>query len=264
MNRIDSAQNAHLRWVKSLIKDAATRRAEGLCVLEGAHLCLSYRELGNKPMYVLIDADRQADPDCLIAVQGLEPQRCALVPSALMSRCSSLNTSPGILFVVKTPVLPPLLATPTHAVMLDRIQDPGNLGTLIRNCVAFGVPDLLLSKGCASAWAPKVLRAAQGAHFSLRIHEECELIALVKAAQTPVIATVLHEALPLMDTALPPQAIWMFGNEGGGLDDALTQMASLRLTLPLPEGVESLNVGVFSALCLYEQGRQHSQPRKLQ
>ena len=261
MNRIDSAQNTRLRWVKNLLKTADLRREQGLCVLEGAHLCQSYRERGHEPVYALIDVARQTDPGCQAAVHGLDVQRCALVGSSLLARTSSLNTSPGVIFVAPVPALPRLETPPDHAVMLDRIQDPGNLGTLIRNCVAFGIPALLLSKGCVSAWAPKVLRAAQGAHFALRIHEECDLIALTAAARTPVIATVLQEARPLSATPLPPQALWLFGNEGTGLDSDLARAATLRLTLPLHTGVESLNVGVFSALCLYEQRRQHPQPQ---
>lgn len=145
-----------------------------------------------------------------------------------------------------------------NSLWLDRVQDPGNVGTLLRTAAAAGIQHAYLSAGCAAAWSGKVLRSAQGAHFVLTIYEgvnfqtECERLSI------PLVATALHDANSLYETPLPEKCVWIFGNEGQGVDAQLLAQASLRVFIPQQPNVESLNVAVASGICLFEQRRQHS------
>src|SRR5690606_18830011 len=110
---------------------------------------------------------------------------------------------------------------------------------------------------CASAWSPKVLRSAQGAHFVMTIYEHADLAALRSRLAVPLIATALEGAQSLYDTALPAECAWVFGNEGQGVDAALLVQADLRVFIPQIAEVESLNVAVAAGVCLFEQRRVH-------
>jgi TrmH family RNA methyltransferase len=143
--------------------------------------------------------------------------------------------------------------------LLDQVQDPGNVGTVLRTAVAVGLEAVYLTPGCASVWSQKVLRSAQGAHFSIQIHEQVDGVALLEKAALPVLVTSLGpDAQDLYESSLPDQGIWVFGNEGQGVSPALLTKANQCLFIPQAPGVESLNVAIATALCLYEQRRQHS------
>jgi TrmH family RNA methyltransferase len=125
--------------------------------------------------------------------------------------------------------------------------------------VAVGLEAVYLTPGCASVWSQKVLRSAQGAHFSIQIHEQVDGMALLEKAALPVLVTSLGpDTQDLYESSLPDQGIWVFGNEGQGVSPALLAKANQRLFIPQAPGVESLNVAIATALCLYEQRRQHS------
>ena len=130
------------------------------------------------------------------------------------------------------------------------------MGTILRTCAATGVRRVFTSPGTAWCWSPKVLRAAMGAHFHVDLHEsvawhEIETrVAVAVRAATPGVASALW------DTDLRPPAIWLFGQEGAGLAPELLARAGQRVLIPQSDAVESLNVGVAAALCLYEQVRQ--------
>ncbi len=179
------------------------------------------------------------------------------VPENLYERVSSLDQGVGVLFVISTPKSeePPVLKT--DALLLDAIQDPGNVGAMLRTAAAAGVSDIYLSAGSASVWSPKVLRAGMGAHFTLTIHEGVDLKTLVSSAGIPVVATSLTATETLYQKDLTAPHAWLFGNEGAGVSDELLKLCEKNaIIIPQTDGVESLNVAAATAVCLFEQRRQ--------
>ena len=142
------------------------------------------------------------------------------------------------------------------AVMLDNLQDPGNLGSILRSAAAAGVEYVFCSRGTAFAWSPKVLRAGMGAHFLLKIFENADLDELIRKARVPVLATSSHADKLLYEIDLKSPVAWLFGHEGKGVSAELLALASYRVAIPHRGAVESLNVAASAAVCLFEQVRQ--------
>ena len=139
--------------------------------------------------------------------------------------------------------------------MLDRIQDPGNVGAILRSAAAFGFAQVLALVGTAALWAPKVVRAGMGAHFGLRLIEG------VDAAQLGELAVPIFGTSPRADQridafALPWPCAWAFGHEGQGLSATVAAQCRAMLRIPQPGGEESLNVAAAAAICLYESARR--------
>jgi TrmH family RNA methyltransferase len=133
--------------------------------------------------------------------------------------------------------------------LLEGVQDPGNVGAIIRSAAAFGVGTVILDRQCADAWSPKVLRAGQGGHFTLAIELTDKL--LVAVGDRRLICTVVAGGTPLREASLGGRIAWAFGAEGAGLSAAVLAEAAERVTIPMAGG-ESLNVAAAAAICLYE------------
>jgi len=243
---------------KQLFKwqSSAGRRDEPV-LLEGVHLCEAYLALGLQPQFALFDHARIEEPQLARLITQLPDQVCCTLSGSLLGNLSNVDTDQGVLFVVK-PSNPPLPEKLTgNMLWLDRIQDPGNVGTLLRTAAAAGVTRVLASTGTAALWSPKVLRSGQGVHFGLRLHEHVDLVAATRQLEVPLIVTTLGEATDLFNSTLPPQAAWVFGHEGQGVSQALVDLATYRLKIEHAKTVESLNVTAAAAICLFEQRRQH-------
>ena len=244
---------------KSLLRTAghAGRRGEP-ALLEGVHLCQAWLQHAGPPALAVFDAERADRPELAALLGGLPPERVALLEPRLLRSLESVDAGQGVLFAVDPP-RPALPARLDRAcVWLDRIQDPGNLGTLLRTAAAAGISQAYLSPGCAGAWSPKVLRGAQGAHFAMRLYEDCDLAALHARLRVPLIATALDDARSLYDEPLPRECAWLLGNEGQGVAAELLGLADRRVFIPQAAGVESLNVAAAAAICLFEHRRQSS------
>lgn len=140
--------------------------------------------------------------------------------------------------------------------MLDAIQDPGNVGTIIRSAAAAGADAVLLSAQCADAWAPRTLRAAMGAHFALAIHVRCDLERVARNFEGRVIAAAGQGGAAPHELSLLGSIALVFGSEGAGLSEPLAKVAHAVTSIPLARGVESLNVGAAAAIILFERARQ--------
>jgi TrmH family RNA methyltransferase len=145
-------------------------------------------------------------------------------------------------------------------VVLDRLQDAGNVGTILRCASAFGFRQVLAIKGTAALWSPKVLRAGMGAHFGLHLVESVSE-ADVATLRIPVLTTSSHEG-PFLHALqkngdLPRLCAWVFGHEGQGVSDSLMNLASHRVRISQPGGEESLNVGTAAAICLHASATTH-------
>lgn len=259
MRLIESRDNAIYKRVSKLARDKREQLQGAQYVwLEGIHLCQMWLEHKGQPELAVFEHERVNDE--LLELLRFVPERlCVQFSAALMNGLSQVvGRGQGVGFVVRVDASPSPLSIKSNTVLLDAVQDPGNVGTLLRTAAARGIRDVYLSKGCAAAWSQKVLRSAQGAHFSLRLYEQLSTTQILALCQVPMLVTCLDEqALNLYDTQLPEQALWVFGNEGQGVSAELIQAAAQRLYIPQAAGVESLNVSIAAALCLYEQFRQH-------
>jgi len=253
--RITSADNPLLRGVVELTRSARERRRQGLSVLEGIHLCEAWRQHHGPPRTAVVSDGGLAHPEvaALLARQALPP---VVVTDALFAAISTLQHAVGIAFVVETPRPPLPGRLDTDALYLDRIQDPGNVGTLLRTAAAAGVRRVLTASGTAWCWSPKVLRAGMGAHFVLSIHEAVPWEAVRERLAVEAIGTRADDAPSLYSVDLRPPALWLLGNEGAGLADEIAPDLRRWVRIPQAGGVESLNVAAAAAVCLFEQRRQ--------
>lgn len=265
MTHISSRENALYKQVQRLLagkgvqtlrgKTAAHGQAQA--VLEGIHLCQAWLEHHGIPQLALFDAARlDANPELAALARALPHDHVVSCEPQLMSRLSGVIQGQGVLFVVLVPrpVQPSRITQNT--LWLDRIQDPGNVGTLLRTAGAAGIRQAYLSPGCAGAWSPKVLRSAQGAHFVISIHEDVDLYAELQSLDIPLLVTALEGGGSLYDNALPNDCVWVFGNEGQGVQPAILERADRRVFIPQDISVESLNVAVAAGICLFEHRRQ--------
>jgi RNA methyltransferase, TrmH family len=171
------------------------------------------------------------------------------VDDALFATLSSLESAGRMGFVLGLPQ-PPALEADAPTVILDGLQDAGNVGTILRSAAAFGFRQVLSMKGTAALWSPKVLRAGMGAHFGLGLMEALEPDALA-ALRLPLLATSSHQGEFLHRATLPWPCAWVFGHEGQGVSAALAERAARSVRIVQPGGEESLNVAAAAAICLH-------------
>ncbi len=255
VRHIASRDNPDYRaWLR--LAQGRPGRHDARVILEGEHLCRAWLEhKGVPPTLVVGESALSLDwvgPIWQACVQG----RRIVLQDNLAAVLSQVEHGPAVFFIVDAPA-PKLPACITAGCLwLDRVQDPGNLGTLLRTAAAAGLKQAYLSDGCASAWSPKVLRSGQGAHFALEIHERADLSALMRQLDIPLAATTLERAEILYIKDLRQPCVWLFGNEGQGVADDLLDLADWRVHIPQSTAVESLNVAAAAAVCLFEQRRQ--------
>lgn len=256
IKRIQSRENA---WYKSLAKLASSsreRRRTGMAILDGPHLIEAWRAHGGIAEAIVASESGSARPD-VDELLGAAPARVhVILPDRLFDALAQVATPVGILAVVATPAPAALPAAIGDALLLDGLQDAGNLGSILRSAAAAGVTEVFLGHGSAFAWSPKVLRAGMGAHFGLAIHESVGLEALAQRCSGQLVATDPRAEQPLDRVDLRGPVAWIFGNEGAGITPALAALATERVRIPMPGGTESLNVAAAAAVCLFEQARQ--------
>ena len=255
---ITSRDNPLLVQLRALLRDGSSYRKSGQVWVEGEHLCAAARAKGVAVAQAVMSEAAWHTP----ALRGLAEgaAKIVVVPEALMKSISSLESAPAIGFVLALPLVSDI-DPHANTVVLDRLQDTGNVGSILRSSAALGVTQVLALKGTATLWSPKVLRAGMGAHFALRLCEGLEPESL-DALRVPLLATSSHAATELSTAALPQPAGWVFGHEGQGVSSALLSRCKLTLRIPQPGGEESLNVAAAAAICLFEASRQSAQDRR--
>ena len=254
MPRVSSPQNPRFKETVRLVESSRERRKTGRCVLEGEHLITVYCDRIGSPETLVVVEDALDDPCIAKVVQRIPPSDVLLVPRRMFSNIAALAADIGVLAVVRTPAHT-LPTTDRFCLLLENIQDPGNVGTMLRTAAAAGVTQVLLSKECAFAWSPKALRAGQGAHFLTTVVEDVDLCAWSAAFRTGgghVVALVAHGGRNLYDSDIDWPAALAIGNEGGGLSGALCAQADIEVTIPMPGGMESLNAAAAAAVVLFE------------
>lgn len=252
LDHITSRDNPALVRLRKLTVDASGYRKTGSVWIEGDHLLRAALQRGWQPaLVVLTEAAMQ---DATLALLAESAPRALVVPTTLFKGLSGLESPAQIGAELTLPAAPAIDAQ-AASVVLDRLQDAGNVGAILRSAAAFGVRQVLAIKGTAALWSPKVLRAGQGAHFGLRLVEGLAADDLAQLA-VPMIATSSHTEHVLHRVALPKPCAWVMGHEGQGVSAELMARCALTVGIPQPGGEESLNVAAAAAICLYESARQ--------
>lgn len=255
MKEIRSRDNAFFKDLKRLAQSGRDRRKAGRTLLDGMHLVGAYDAAGGVAETLVVSecALQRAEIAAFVAERP-----CVMLADPLFRDLGVVETPSGILAVAAIPAPHGLPGNKADSMLLDGIQDPGNLGTLLRTAAAAGFRQVLLSRDCAAAWSPKVLRAGQGAHFGLDIFEDADLAAFLADYRGTVAATCLEDAESLYEARWQGPIAWIFGSEGQGVRPALLAAAGLRIRIPMPGPVESLNVAAAAAVCLFETLRRRS------
>jgi len=243
---ITSKDNPLLKQLRLLSSDSTAYRKIDRVWLEGDHLCRALLDRGQVPEIAVFTESHwpQADERLRRAAPVVHT-----LPDRLMSTVSGLESPVGMGFVWRLPEAPTLLSdVPT--VVLDRLQDAGNVGSVLRSAAAFGFRQVLALRGTAALWSPKVVRAGMGAHFGLRLIESLSVEDL-QGLQVPLVLTSSHQGDWLHQTQLPWPCAWVLGHEGQGVGEALAERASRWVRIGQPGGEESLNVAAAAAICLH-------------
>lgn len=261
MKVITSRDNVLAKRVKGLSQSSRERRKLGLALIEGAHLVAAFIERHGVPD-TLIASESGMRRDEIAALMRTEAAHHAVFSDAVFHESSTVEAPSGILALIAPPAPRPVSNETKLCLLLEDIQDPGNVGSLLRSAAAAGATDVLLSPSCAFAWAPKVLRAGQGAHFNLNIVEVADLQAFVTAYRGTSLALAPGAKTSLYASDLTGPVAILIGNEGAGLSEPLMDAANIRVKLPMPGKFESLNAAAAGAIALFEVVRQREGARR--
>jgi TrmH family RNA methyltransferase len=243
---IQSRDNAQLKALRRLAQDNTAYRKEGRVWIEGDHLCRAALTRGVVPALAVFSASfwPQAPKDWTQTAA-----RTLVLDDALWRDLSALESPAQMGFVLALPELANVQPG-VASVILDRVQDAGNVGSILRSASAFGFAQVIALKGTAALWSPKVLRSAMGAHFALRLIEVADM-AVLDTLAVPIVVTSSHEGQYLNRADLPMPCAWAMGHEGQGVCPELAARAAMAIRIAQPGGEESLNVAAAAAICLH-------------
>ena len=259
MKPVTSAANpAYRTWLR-LAQQPREHRLRGRTLAEGVHLARAALDAGTVPQAWIV----RRGTDTAAGEMGLVSERLRRLgtpafelAASLYDRLAPVEHGSGLLLVVASRNDPLPHASRDDLAYFDGIQDPGNVGTMLRVAAAAGLRHVLGGPGCASFWSPKALRAGMGAQFVLRMTENVGAADLAATLDGPWIACAAHDADSLWAMTLPSGALgWVFGAEGRGISHDVAEVCSRRVTIPIAAGVESLNVATAAAVCLFERRR---------
>lgn len=242
---ISSRENARVkRWAK-LVRDAGLRRQERRAVIEGPHLVAEALQAGLEPLALLVSESGLLRQEIQTFLEKRQP---VLLSDRVFHSIADAESPQGIAAEIAFPEL----EAHGDCVFLEAVQDPSNVGAIIRSAAAFGAGQVVLDRGCADAWAPKALRAGMGGHFRTAIRQVVSLDPELKVFGGTLVCTVAHGGVALRGADLRGRLGWIFGAEGRGISKTIARYARLKVSIPMARGSESLNVAAAAAICLYE------------
>lgn len=251
---IQSKDNSKLKTLKGLLEQHNIRKKLQQSVLEGAHLLETYLQQLGQPHSVFSTEAGLAHTENQVALAQLQ---CPIyiLPENLFNNISKLGKSSALISIINIPTTPSQWQRTQDTLVLDAIQDAGNVGTLLRSAAAVGIKQIIATTGTAKLWSPKVLRASMGANFSLNLFENIDENDIIHGFDIDVFATSSHQATSLYQRDLRSPCVWILGNEGQGVKPQFLQHAQ-AVCIPQPGGQESLNVAIAGSICLFEMMRQ--------
>jgi TrmH family RNA methyltransferase len=238
------------RWAR-LLEDARARREEGKAVLEGPHLVAEALQAGLQPLALIVSESGLQRAEIHKLLGRREP---VVLGDRVFRALSDAETPQGIAAEIAIP----RIQGKGDCVFLEGVQDPANVGAILRTAAAFGVGEVVLDRACADPWAPKTLRAGMGGHFKLAIRPVFELGEVVESFAGTTLCTVVSGEAALPAVRLNGRLGWIFGGEGRGITDEVARRANMRVRIPMQVGTESLNVAAAAAVCLYEAFRRRT------
>jgi TrmH family RNA methyltransferase len=277
MRRIESRHNGRVKQLRAALAHGGRTpgktpesNPEGLIAIEGEHLVQEALRSRLRFATVFLRDDYSPVPE--LAGDLPDVEHLLLSPDVFASAVSTEQPQ-GIAALVYPPPAsadalfpaptPPLLLplVPPLILVLAGLQDPGNVGTLIRSAEAFGATGVLLLTGTASPWNPKALRASAGSAFRVPLLaiSEAGALALLRERRVPALAGVARDGVSVAQAQLAEPAALLIGNEGAGLSPALLAAAERRITIPTPGPVESLNAAIAGSLLLYAAATQRAE-----
>lgn len=256
MITIESRQNSALRHLARLGRERKYRRTTGEMLCEGEKMLEEALRSGAKPGVLLV-RERAKDnlPDGLLDRAAAAGAALYCASDALFELASDVETPQNVIFSCKQPAWSPqALSGCTQALLLDGVQNPGNLGTILRTAEAFALGAVVLCEGCADPFSPKVVRSTMGAVFRLPCVRLplADAITQLRGQGMAVYATALHaDSVPLGTVPLGRAAV-IIGSEGRGVTQQAIEMSDKRVIIPMHGRAESLNAGVAAAIVIYE------------
>ncbi|TCM59726.1 TrmH family RNA methyltransferase [Acinetobacter calcoaceticus] len=251
---LESRDNPKIKHLRGLIQQGSFRKKQGQTVLEGSHLCEAWLDQDRKINSIFSTEVALQHPD-LEALIAQEPCNIFVISEALYKDLSPLGNTVACLAVIDLPQSSQSLDFSRDTLILENIQDPGNVGTILRSAAAAGIEQIIATTGTAALWSPRVLRAGMGAHFSVQTFENISTEQALAQFKIPVFVTSSHEAESLYDQDLKKACVWVVGNEGQGVSEFALKNAK-AVAIPQPGGQESLNVAIAGSICLFEMVRQ--------
>jgi TrmH family RNA methyltransferase len=258
METLSSTRHPRLRKFRSLAREARARKEAGLCVAEGPKLAQEALAAGAVIREFLVTAEFLAQPSQAGLLEALRRAgaRGSQVPEALFANVSDAESPQGIMLSLEPPKLSPGIALGGLMLAAHELQDPGNLGTLLRSARACGAAQAFLSPGSADAYSPKALRAGAGAQLGMQVHSDEALEGLIdrcRERSIPTMALVVKGSIDHRKLEMGPKgALVLVGSEGRGLPERLAENCSYRVKISYPGSVESLNAGVAGSILLFE------------
>lgn len=243
---VTSRDNPLLKELRKLSQENTSYRKAGRFWVEGDHLCNAALQRGVHPAVVVYSESFWSQ---VRGPLGSVPGKKVVLSDVLFRDISALESPSNVGFVLELPSdqnFDGLAAT----VILDRVQDAGNVGSILRSAGAFGFRQVLALKGTAALWSPKVLRAGMGAHFGLHLVEGLDLDAL-QSLRVPLVITSSHQGELIQNLRVPQPCAWVMGHEGQGVCTELMSRAAVFARIGQPGGEESLNVAAAAAICLH-------------
>ena len=257
MKHISSPDNPFYKELHKLSGSARHRSKAWQTLLDGAHLLSSYLDSSKQPLHIIVTEAAQHDAEIKSLLNRLTGVPITQLDDALFAGLSELKTVSGILALITVPQADIAAKDCNFCLLLENIQDPGNLGSMLRSAAAAGCDTVFMSTGCTDAWSPRVLRAAMGGHFALHVHGHADLLQVAREFAGTIFAASLSASTSLYANRLKGKTAFAIGNEGAGLSAELMQLCQ-PITIPMPGKVESLNAAAAAAICLFEAVRQRA------
>lgn len=253
MEVITSTKNQTVKEIKKLAKKKY-RDQTNTYVIEGFHLIEEAIQY-NQPLKKLV-----VTPSVFETIQEVELfasvlESLLVVDELVFQSMSTLPTPQGILAVVDKEKVNQAISLDGPFIMLDQVQDPGNIGTIIRTADAAGFSGVILGEGCADIYQPKVMRAMQGSHFHLPIYQQAlePFVKTLQQADYTVYATALDsQAKSYREMISKEKLAIIMGNEGQGVSDSLLSLVDQTVYIPMPGHAESLNVAVAAGIVMFQ------------
>ena len=256
MEHISSRQNAHFKQARKLAGSARERNKTKQILMDGTRLIGAYAaQFGLEESTLLVSEQGANRPDIQQILQSASPRHAYLLADELFAEITQVATSEGITAIAGIPRLESK-SPDDFRILLDGVQDPGNLGGLLRTVAAAGATSAYLTKGCADPWSPRSLRGGMGAQFILPLRERVDLVTILAEFRGTVIGTSPRAKQTVYDVDLSGPVVMIFGSEGRGLPEEVLSMANQLVHIPMAGKVESLNVAAAAAICCFERLRQ--------